>query len=469
MGKSAGQALRLAAIRVRESALRRDSLSLLERFPSLQPADIESARRVSGERRYAAARYAFRESPLYRERFLAAGVGESDLEAQRGWDRLPILEKADLRENLGSLYAQSFRGRAVTVRTGGSTGQPLAFEIDWSLPAYSIAAARRGQRWWGLEPGAKWVRVWGTQRAISRHPVVVARTLAKEIVDRLCGTMFLSAFDVSDEGCRRAVQRIEAFRPEGVFGYGMAIYMIADFALRHSLTHKLGKVKAVVYTSEYLTPRHRERISEAFCCPVVSEYGSVETGVIAYDCPCGLQHIAQEFMDVEVLGEDGVVRPTGKGEAVVTHFFARKLPLIRYRLGDIIEIAETDAHCPNGFVGKSLLSLYGRNNDVIYSPSGRALHPELFDYILRSVGGVRRAQVREGALGELTVLVEALDPAFASGLASRIATALEEHLGAEFKIATSIVPSIPLSPAGKFRLVIGNPSNKPPAAAATLL
>ncbi|MCX6031749.1 MAG: hypothetical protein NT169_20910 [Chloroflexi bacterium] len=450
---------RLWVIRARERLLQRDSIALLEQWEASPLLDVNAVRRRAEDLKYIAALYAYRNSPYYRRAFLAAGIDEQDLQDQRGWDRIPLLEKEDIRQNLEQIYSKNYSGPCQQGRTSGSTGIRLVFDVNRGYPVYSMAAARRGFRWWGVEPGAKLVRIWGTYQGIDQSLRFQIKTAYKSLIDRACGVTSLSAFAVTDPECHQTIDKIAELRPEVVFGYGTALFLVADYALRSSLVKQLASVRLVVYTSEYLTAWQRNRISEAFSCPVVSEYGSVETGVIAYDCPCGLQHIAQEFLDLEVLGEDGIVRPTGKGEAVVTHFFGLKLPLIRYRLGDVIEIVETSSPCRNGMVGKSIASLFGRNNDIIVSPAGNPLHPELFDYVMRTVSGIKRFQIREGSPGQLTIFLEACDGIQHESLAAQVAEVVKAQVGKEFQVLVSVVDRIQEPASGKFRWVIGNPAN----------
>lgn len=60
----------------------------------------------------------------------------------RGWDvrsledyaRLPVLTKADVRENFDALHAPAYRGRLLYKTTGGSTGEPL--NIGYTRESY---------------------------------------------------------------------------------------------------------------------------------------------------------------------------------------------------------------------------------------------------------------------------------------------------------------------------------------------
>lgn len=451
--------LRISAIKIRERLLQRDSIAMLEQWKDLRLTNINTVQQLRRNGRYSAAHYAYQSSPFYRHVYSDAGINEHDLINQNGWNKIPILEKETIREKFNEIYSTDYQGRCVNARTSGSTGLRLVFDVDMKYPVYGMAAARRGQDWWGVGVGAKIVRIWGTYRGIDSSFQVRLKMSAKNIIDKICGTTSLSAFTVTDEECKEKVKQITSINPEMIFGYGTALFLVADYVIRNGLTCLFDSVRLVVYTSEFLSTWQREKISEAFSCPTVSEYGSVETGVIAYDCPCGMQHINQECLDLEVLREDGTIHSTGCGEAIVTHYYGKKLPLIRYRLGDMIEVVESDTRCKNGFIGKSIKSLSGRKNDIIYSPSGKPIHPELFDYIMRTISGIKKFQIREDNLGQLSILLEVLDKMMPEKLSEQVMSVVSDQLKNEFQISVSVVSKIENSESGKFRWVVGNPNH----------
>lgn len=124
-------------------------------------------------------------------------------------------------------------------------------------------------------------------------------------------------------------------------------------------------VDTVVCSGEPFTvvPGYRDQMKEAFgdvttvdyyglseVGPVASEDGS-ENGMYVAD-----QHVLLEVVDPET-GE--ALGPGERGEAVVTHLFKEAQPLVRYRTGDLTELAVEDGQLvlPRG--------IFGRTDDMV--------------------------------------------------------------------------------------------------------
>ena len=95
---------------------------------------------------------------------------------------------------------------------------------------------------------------------------------------------------------------------------------------------------------------YQEEVQKAFGLKILSEYGSAESGLIAFECPEGNMHIAMENVIVEE--EDG--------EILVTNMLSKSFPIIRYRLGDMIELAGKDFKCNCGRAHPVILNINGR-------------------------------------------------------------------------------------------------------------
>lgn len=95
---------------------------------------------------------------------------------------------------------------------------------------------------------------------------------------------------------------------------------------------------------------YQEEVQKAFGLKILSEYGSAESGLIAFECPEGNMHIAMEHVIVEE--EDG--------EILVTNLLSKSFPIIRYRLGDMVELADTDFKCSCGRAHPVILNIAGR-------------------------------------------------------------------------------------------------------------
>jgi len=105
-------------------------------------------------------------------------------------------------------------------------------------------------------------------------------------------------------------------------------------------------LRALFVGGEPLSESRRLRISRLWNVPVIQEYGSTETGSLAGECPHGRMHLWADRMLFEVRDlATGRMSAEGAGNLVVTPLFHAAMPLVRYDLGDYVEVAYSDCAC----------------------------------------------------------------------------------------------------------------------------
>jgi len=105
-------------------------------------------------------------------------------------------------------------------------------------------------------------------------------------------------------------------------------------------------LRALFVGGEPLSPTRRRRISELWGVPVVEEYGSTETGSLAGECSRQQLHLWADRAIFEVYDpRTGTIGPEGSGQLVVTPLYREAMPLLRYNLGDDVEVSYADCEC----------------------------------------------------------------------------------------------------------------------------
>jgi phenylacetate-CoA ligase len=105
-------------------------------------------------------------------------------------------------------------------------------------------------------------------------------------------------------------------------------------------------LRALFVAGEPLTAARRARIGEIWRVPVVEEYGSTETGSLAGQCRYGRLHLWADRAIFEVHDpRTGSVSPQGRGRLVVTPLYREAMPLLRYDIGDDVEVGYPDCDC----------------------------------------------------------------------------------------------------------------------------
>jgi phenylacetate-CoA ligase len=209
----------------------------------------------------------------------------------------------------------------------------------------------------------------------------------------------------------------------------------AWFALhceRHGL--RFPSLRFILTSYEYTSVVHRAIMERVFGVPVINLYGSSETGhlLVEHD---GTMLPSPETAILESTAPDGI------GELLVTTLTNPYLPLVRYEIGDFVELSA------DGF------AVHGRKRDALRSATGRILTTRLIDQCFTDVAGITHYQLRQKADGSahlfLLPAVEGDDLATAQ---AKLASELSNLLGAA--VTTESVGLIAPEDSGKFRLTV---------------
>lgn len=389
--------------------------------------------------------------PHYRDTWARASPG-AGLDGPASLSDLPFLEKSDIRDAGRRLFADGATG-LVPGLTSGSTGARLVVYQDTITASRHLAHSIRGRGWWGLRIGDREAKYWGDAAPFSG---IGGKFFAfgRRRKDAMLGVTRLSPFALSPEVLDAHVQILDRRRPRLLFGYGGALWALAQHMRRRGLAFDGWAPDAVIYTSETLYPHQKAEMEKAFGRRVASEYGSVETGIIAYECPRGRMHLSDETVVVEVVPGTGAGLPEGWGELALTHLVNRGMPIVRYRIGDVGALDEEGCACGRPF--GVLKGVVGRSNDLLQKRNGDLIHPELFDYFMRGQPGIRRYRVVEEARGTLRVLVEP-EPDAGRPDPDEVSTRLLGHLGEHVTIHVEVVSALSPDPSGKSRWIVPLP------------
>ena len=415
-------------------------LAELERTQWLAPAAL---RELQLERLTRHLAWAYREVPYYTRLLDEHGLVPSRIQSFDDFARVPFLTKDALRERLAELQPRTPLRGVQRLSTGGSTGAPVTVLVDRERAAFTDAARLRAHRWFGADMGAREIVLWGSPIELGRQDRL------RSVRDRLLNSRLLSAFDLGEPALARYAAEVRAYRPQKLYGYASALSLLARYLERTGGLPVAHAPRAVFTTAEPLYDFQRAAIAGAFHCPVATEYGCRDGGLVALECPQGGLHIAAEGMHVEVLpGAPG----ESSGELVLTNLESFALPIIRYRSGDVGALDATPCPCGRGL--PKLARVEGRRTDFLVAPSGKLMHALAAIYVLREVPGLREFQVVQERVDHVRVRV------VPSGELSAAARAtITERLGGLFeggaRIDVETVDSV-ASPSGKHRYVISH-------------
>ncbi len=360
--------------------------------------------------------------------------------------RFPVLTKADLVDRIARLQARLPPGTTSWKTTGGSTGLAVRLRKDRFATAAEQAASWRSFAWYGVRPGDRQARFWGT-------PLTAGARRRFRAIDFVLNRDRFSAFAFRREDLRAYYERIAATRPRWAYGYVSMLAQFASFCLEEGLPLASAGVRAVVTTSEVLTPGDRATIREAFGAPVWNEYGCGEVGAVLYECEKGRLHLAAENLIVELEPDPTDERPDAC-RLIVTDLHNRATPLVRYDLGDRAVPAPA---CPCGRGLPAFTEVFGRAYDFVESVDGTRFHGEFFMYHVeaaRDAGApIRQVQFVQEAPDRLLLRVVGA-PAYRDAAGAAMAEAVARASGGRFSARAERVAELPRERSGKIRLIV---------------
>jgi phenylacetate-CoA ligase len=193
---------------------------------------------------------------------------------------------------------------------------------------------------------------------------------------------------------------------------------------------------------------------------VFETYGSREFSLIGAECDrhCGL-HLSMENLIVEVVDDDGNPTPCGQeGQIVVTDLFNTAMPFVRYAIGDRAIAGLEDCDCGRGL--PLLKQVVGRQLDIIVTTDGRLLAGEYFPHLMKDYAAVRQFQVVQSQrdLVELRLVVGG---EWRSDTRDSLRSKVQQFVGQATRLQIHEVENIPLTRAGKSRVVVGYQADRP--------
>jgi phenylacetate-CoA ligase len=360
------------ALRAREAAYREGNDAASRRVIQLDLLNTEWRRILDASPYFAA---------LSRDR----GVPDRFRSLEEFEERLPVMTRAIVQQHGNEIVC---RGKAPdSLRTtGGSTSEPVQIPSWRSERTFTDLDMWGGRSWYGVTPSSRLFLIWGHAHLLGTGWVRHFRNASRRLKDALLGYDRFPAYDLRPEALRAAVSALLIARPEYLIGYSVAL----DFLARANRDRRDAlrglRLKLVVGTAEsFPTPESIDLLADLFGCPVGMEYGAVETGVMAHTHPDGGFRFFWRSYLCEAL-------PRARGHALlVTSLYPRSFPLVRYDIGDEIEIP--------GAAGEHLSSIdwceriHGRSNEFVLLPDGAIIHSEAFSHVFKPFSEIRGFQV----------------------------------------------------------------------------
>lgn len=364
------------------------------------------------------------------------------------WDPLilsnwPILEKDLIRKDPDRFLSDQYNKKTlVNIPTSGTSGKPMSFWFSKEALSYWYALYEyRIKMWNGVSDKDNWANFGG------QLVCEIGRTKPPYWVKNYAmNQLYLSSYNIRPDTIKDYANALIDYKVKYVLGYVSSIFSIANESLKQKIS--LPQLKVVITNAEPLLEGQREIISKAFKCKVIQTYSGCEFSFSGNEDLNQDMFIWPEAGKLEVTSETGVISNYGKGELIVTGLINRAMPLIRYRVGDSVEIIEADRiNLPYDRFGQ----IFGRTDDLLISNNGDLvgrLDP-VFKFDLK----IKEAQIIQEDYGLFTVNVVP-DIGYSSKDVNAISERLKERVGKNAIVNVLTLETIPRGANGKFKSVI---------------
>jgi phenylacetate-CoA ligase len=260
---------------------------------------------------------------------------------------------------------------------------------------------------------------------------------------------YFSTFHISERTAKYYLESLILFKPKYIIGFPSSLVELARMGKKLNIDFPI-KINAIFGTAETITEQLKYELENYFKTKVLNQYASSEGAPFIVECPLGNLHLELQSGVFEVLDENNL--PCKKGRLIITSFSTHGTPLIRYDIGDEIELSDATCSCGNN--NPLVNEILGRSNDYLLSPEFGKINLGNISNTLKNVSGIIKMQVIQEEINSIDIKI-CIDPNQYSINDEKIFLQnWRERMGNKQKITVTIVNEIPNEKSGKQKLII---------------
>lgn len=392
--------------------------------------------------------YVYDRSPMYQRKYDEAGIKPSDIGSLDDIQQVPFTIKEELRETQaqnppwGDFICVPPEEGVRVFQTTGTTGIPvkaLLNKRDWTVHFYE--QFMHFMYGYGIKTSdilfvpfgySLYIAWWGFQAALEQEGVMIVPGGAQSSQDR--------------------VKNIFEWNATVVCGTPTYLLYLGDTALNMGQPLKESAVRIVVAAGEpgANVPSTKKALEDLWGAKCYDDIGSTEISNFGFECVAQKgTHVVESMFYAECLDPDTLkpVQPGEVGELVLTNLCTESMPLIRYRMKDLVRFNKETCEC-----GRTFLRLdggvLGRSDDM-FQFGGVNIFPSGIENFIREVpefsNEYQLVVPRAGSGKHLKIRVEPATPDISS---ERMESAVKKFI--EFvKYRITITPDVEIVETGK--------------------
>jgi len=255
----------------------------------------------------------------------------------------------------------------------------------------------------------------------------------------------------------RMIRELQSFQPVILEANPSLLARLAFWAIDEGI--ELYSPKAIVFTYEVPSNIHLAALRRAFRAPLISSYGTTETGFVMEECEMGNLHQNMDFCRIDYYPLKDKYGGPEVGKLLVTTFGNPWNSIIKFDVGDLVRLHPTgECECgrKHGLIAKSI---EGRTSNSTFTTSGGLVTTMALDRALSQIEGLRDYHLEQNSAKSyvLEIMVgSGATNAASNAVADAARAVLESVYGRDGTYEIKTLKNILPGQAGKFRRTQAN-------------
>lgn len=351
----------------------------------------------------------------------------------------PILTKQDLKNNWNKIRIANYNNIPDNVIkfTSGSTGTPFKMIMDKYKHCRWIAGNKIFRENVGVKSHEKTVFI---SETIRDKEIPLKRQKEDNVY-------YLDCKYLDDNSINKLVKYLVDNNVRTLTALASVLDKIAFNITIGKVPEWKGDFIAIFSVSEPLKENTRTIVSKYFNCPVYVYYANEENGALA--CEDGSEHGCRAnnvdfFFEILDMNSNKPVKDGEMGRLVITDYFNKAFPIIRYENGDLVQ-----RKCFND--GRMYFThIGGRKADTLYSTKGKMIHYFNGISFLEPLLDIKQFQLIQHSYTEFTWILNTSNHKHEEYIIKKC----KKIFGKDAKFKFKYVNSIPMLRSGKTRMTI---------------
>ncbi len=391
--------------------------------------------------------HAYHTVPYYRERFNKIGLKPQDLMRPTDISKLPVLTRADIKNNFQKLISSKFRYKdLIEYATGGSTGEPVKFLLTKDQRDMRAAVSFKSYQMLGWDFLDKTLLLAGAPIDISHHAEIKSKIKSYFLRQKI-----IPAINLKEKDLIYLYQVVKQKKPKVVFGFVSALELFAKYLASHNI---YVEIPIIIQMAELVLPEQISLIEERLRGTFYKHYGARDAIAMGMQCTerRGL-HANMDTLWIEILKYKQEAYDTD-GEIVITDLYSYGMPLIRYQIGDVGRWINSRCSCGRH---TSLFDItQGRKANIITTPGGGFVSGLFIPHLFKEIAPkIKQYQVHQVDLDSVIIRIVKYE-SYTSNDEKFLRRKLNEKFESQINIKFEYSDSIPPENSGKFLFVKSN-------------